>query len=225
MLVSIVIPALDEEDGISLTLDRLPIDELRQSGYDVEVVVVDGNSRDRTREVAHRNGARVVLETRSGYGRACKTGFQAATGEVIVTADADGTYPEQRIPGLVDLVVKGGYDFVTTSRMGHVDDGAMSGTVRFGNRILSRTASLLFPIRVVDSQSGMWAFKRSFVDALGAKSNGMPFSEELKIRASLRGRVVEVPIVYRRRVGHGKLHVFRDGLSNLLYLFYLRMTL
>ena len=87
-LLSLVIPALNEEGGIGGVLDEVPRKELAEMGWDVEVLVVDGESKDRTREVARGKGARVIVEPRKGYGRAYKTGFESARGELIVTGDA-----------------------------------------------------------------------------------------------------------------------------------------
>ncbi len=131
-LVSVIIPALNEEDGIVRTLERLPVGTLRKSGYEVEVLVVDGNSADATRDNATNNGAKVLVEHKKGYGRACRTGFTNARGDILVTADADNTYPTEMIPVLVDNIARGGYDFITTNRFHDLEDGAMSRTIRWG---------------------------------------------------------------------------------------------
>src|SRR5687767_6208508 len=93
MRISFVIPALNERDGIRKTIERIPRKELEQAGHHVEILVVDGNSKDGTPDEARKAGAKVIVDARPGYGRAYKTGFAAATGDVIVTGDADGTYP------------------------------------------------------------------------------------------------------------------------------------
>ncbi len=89
--ISVVIPALNEKDGIQHTIQSIPYASLKRSGYMVEVLVVDGCSCDGTPELAKKAGATVIKETLRGYGRAYKTGFEEAQGEIIVTADADGT--------------------------------------------------------------------------------------------------------------------------------------
>ncbi|HYZ94896.1 MAG TPA: glycosyltransferase family 2 protein, partial [Nitrososphaeraceae archaeon] len=93
-MISVIIPALNEELGIRNTISSIPLKEIRDTfGYDVEILVIDGNSTDQTRDVARKAGAQVIVEKQRGYGRAYKTGFAAARGDIIVTLDADNTYP------------------------------------------------------------------------------------------------------------------------------------
>src|SRR4249919_2871302 len=94
-LISIIIPALNEEDGIEKTIRSIPKKRLSELGYNLEIIIIDGNSTDLTRGIAGRMGTRVVLEKRKGYGRAFKTGFSEAKGEILITLDADGTYPAE----------------------------------------------------------------------------------------------------------------------------------
>jgi len=184
-----------------------------------EILVVDTNSRDRTKEIAVEHGAILIDEPRRGYGRAYKTGFERATGEFIATLDADMTYPASEIPRLVDLLESKSLDFITTNRFGKMEKGAMGAKHRFGNWVLSATARFLFRIKVKDSQSGMWVFRRSILKGLELESDWMALSEEIKIEAFKKSRAVEVPITYRVRVGDVKLSSWNDGFGNLKYLF------
>src|ERR687895_2308655 len=98
-LVSIIIPTLNEQFGIEKTISSIPKARIHDIlGYDVEILVIDGDSTDLTRDVAMKMGARVIVEKQNGYGRAYKTGFAAAKGDIIVTIDADDTYPAEQIP-------------------------------------------------------------------------------------------------------------------------------
>src|SRR5207245_6178150 len=115
--VSVIIPAMNEAEGIGCTLEALPIEQLLKSGYSTEVLVVDGCSTDNTLDIARSKGAKIIVERRRGYGRAYKTGFQSATGDFIVTMDADGSYPAQQVPQLLDYLVKNDLDLVTTCRL------------------------------------------------------------------------------------------------------------
>lgn len=218
--LSIVIVALNEEEGIGGVIGAIPRDELKEMGFDVQLLVVDGDSQDRTRDVAKKAGAEVIVEPRRGYGRAYKTGFAHATGEVIATADADLTYPVENIPELVRVLREEDLDFITTNRFACIEKGAMSLRNRIGNGILTLATKLLFGIDIHDSQSGMWVFKKDILAGLMLKSDKMSFSEELKIEAChfARLRYREMPITYRPRVGKIKLRVLRDGFHNLLYL-------
>ncbi len=219
-LVTFVIPTLNEEEAIEPTLDTIPVELLEKNGYQVEVLVVDGESTDRTREIAKTWGARVVTEPRPGYGRAYKTGFEQAKGQILVTGDADATYPFEVAPDLVERL-EDGVDFVTTNRFAEMEDGAMSPKHRLGNWILTAGCSLLFSTGFKDSQSGMWVFKGEILDDLHVTHDGMPFSEEIKIEAYRHPeiRAIEVGIPYRERIGDVKLESWEDGVRNLAFLF------
>ncbi|HEX2021325.1 MAG TPA: glycosyltransferase family 2 protein [Candidatus Thermoplasmatota archaeon] len=225
--LTIVIPAMNEEEGIGEVIDEIPRKELAEMGWTCEVVVVDGESVDRTRDIAVEKGARVIIEPRKGYGRAYKTGFEAARGEVIATGDADTTYPFDKLPEMLRLFEREGLDFLTTNRFGKLQPGAMSAKHKFGNWVLSGAGRLLFLVKVKDSQSGMWILKRSIVPRLKLTSDGMPLSEEIKIEAFTKSdlRCKEIPIEYRVRVGDVKLSSWKDGWKNLSFLFKKRLGL
>lgn len=215
--MSIVIPTMNEERSIGLV-----IDEMRKSipqSIDYEILVVDTDSKDKTREIAASKGARVIDEPRRGYGRAYKTGFERAAGDIIATLDADMTYPADRIPGLLKILDDGGYDFITTNRFAELQPGAMSFTHRLGNRILAIAARILFRVKLRDSQSGMWVFRKSLLGKIDLTSDGMAMSEELKVEAFKKAKSLEVPIRYSPRVGEVKLNTWRDGKNNLKFLF------
>jgi dolichol-phosphate hexosyltransferase len=226
--VSVVIPTLNEETGIGPTLDALDRKAFKKRGWDLEVVVVDGDSKDRTREEAAQRGARVVVEKRRGYGRAYKAGFDAAQGDVLVTADADGTYPLHRAHEFVQRLLDDGLDFINCDRYGELQPGAMSAKHRFGNWVLSTTARVLFFIRLHDSQSGMWVIRRKALDDVDYEelSEGMAFSQEIKIEFWKRKglKAVELPASLAPRIGKPVLSSWRDGLRNLQRLFALRLT-
>jgi len=210
--ISVVIPCYNEEDGVRQVLGRIPkvVDE---------VVVVDNNCTDRTAEVARSLGAVVVAEQTPGYGAAYKRGLKAATRDVIVTLDGDGTYPPEEIPRLVDELVDRNWEFLSASRFPLTDPEAMHLTNRLGNWVLTAAAAVLYLKPIRDSQSGMWVFRRSGLDRMRLTSDGMPFSEEIKLEALLRGlRFGEGHIPYGARVGEVKLQKWRDGWLNLSFL-------
>lgn len=217
--ISLVIPCYNEEDGVREVIGRTPKDV-------DEIVVVDNNCTDRTAEVARSLGAVVVSERTPGYGAAYKAGLKAATGDVIVTLDGDGTYPPESIPALVGKLVERKLDFLSASRFPLADPKAMGVTNRIGNWVLTATAMVLFFTPIRDSQSGMWVFKRSTLERMRITSDGMPFSQEIKLEAILRGyRFGEEHIAYGARIGEVKLQKWRDGWLNLTFLFRKRFGL
>jgi glycosyltransferase involved in cell wall biosynthesis len=210
--LSVVIPCYNEEEGVREVIGRTPklVDE---------IVVVDNNCTDRTAEVARSLGARVVEEKVPGYGAAYKKGLASATGDVVITFDGDGTYPPEEIPRLVDTLVDRGWDFLSASRFPLTDRTAMSVTNRIGNWVLTVASAVLFFKPIRDSQSGMWVFRRSALARMRLTSNGMAFSEEIKLEALLKGlRFGEAHIPYGVRLGEVKLRKWRDGFENLLFL-------
>ena len=215
--VSVVIPTMNEEASIGLVMDE--VKAALENVMPYEILVVDTDSRDRTREIAAQKGAVVIREPRRGYGRAYKTGFEKATGDIVATLDADMTYPALEIPKLATMLDSAGLDFITTDRFADMAKGAMSAKHRLGNRVLSVTARLLFRVKVRDSQSGMWVFRRAVLGRFELESDGMAMSEEIKIEAFKKARAAEVPIAYRVRVGEVKLQSWKDGFGNLRFLF------
>lgn len=211
--ITTIIPCLNEEQGIEKVLHAMP-------EFVDEVIVVDNASTDRTSEVAASLGAKVILEDVRGYGRAYKRGFKAATGDIIITLDGDHSYPVDAISYLIEALLHLDVDFLNASRFPVRDSQAMSFKHKFGNLVLSVVLSVLFFRWVRDSQSGMWVFRRSILSHMKLDSDGMAFSEEIKIEV-LRNRALrfgEIPVMYSSRLGEIKLNPWRDGFQNLTFL-------
>lgn len=211
--VTILLPAKNEEDGIEATFDALPVQRLAQLGYPVEILVADGKSHDRTRDVALAHGARVVQQLGSGKGRGVRTALDVAKGEYVVMLDADSTYPARAIPAFV-ATLEEGYDVVMGSRFqGRIADGAMKPVNRIGNMALSGLASVLYGRRCTDVCTGMWAFRRELVRGLGLTSTHFEVEAELFARSAMANlRIAELPITYGCRAGETKLGSVKDGL-------------
>jgi glycosyltransferase involved in cell wall biosynthesis len=217
--VSVIIPTMNEEEAIGRVLDGVH-EAMSEASVRYEVLIVDTNSKDRTVEIAKEKGARVIDEPRRGYGRAYKTGFEKALGEYITTLDADCTYPSEDIPKFLHMLEEEDLDFITGDRLTLLKEGSMSRMHRFGNWVLSVTARVLFRIKLKDSQSGMWFFKRSILKGLTLTHDGMPLSEEIKLEAIIRGyRFKEVPINYYPRAGEAKIRSWGDAWLNFRFLF------
>ena len=231
---SLVVPTLNEAATIGHVIDRFraAADAANPKLFaadpvDWEILVVDGASTDGTPERAAERGARVVTERRRGYGRAYRTGFAEARGEVVATLDGDATYPAEEIPRLVRKLLDDRLDFITCNRLAFPDRRAMTTEHRIGNWVLNTFLRIAYAhylaaagTRLADSQSGMWVFRRDVLDRIRLTQDGMAMSEELKLEAILRGlRVEEVPIRYAERWGGPpKLSSWRDGRRNLMFL-------
>jgi len=218
--VTLVIPAHNEEEGLPCVLGAVP-------GCVDEVVVVDNCSTDNTAEVARVFGCTVVYQPEKGYGSAYMAGFAAVRTDLVTTADADGTYPVNMIPDLAKVLLEDDLHFISARRRPDDHAGTVNSTLRFaGNFILSAATVVLFQRMILDSQSGMWIFRRDILDGITLTSRGMALSEELKIRAwtkpGLRCREVDIPFSYSERMGKPKLNLWRDGTRNLLFLLALR---
>lgn len=210
--ITVVIPALNEEEGIGHVLNEIPINALLDMGYETEVMVIDNGSKDKTGCIARQHGATVIVQPVRGYGNAYKAGFANASGDIIATGDADLTYPFEDLPKFIQKMEKEDLDFINTNRLRDVNPEVMTPSHIFGNKILTTITKILFNSPFFDSQSGMWIFRRAIWDKLDVRSSGMSFSQELKIEAHLRGfRCAEIPIKYRCRSGETKLNTFKDG--------------
>ena len=217
-------PTLNEEKGIGKTIEAINKDFFKKNNWELEIVIVDGDSKDKTQEIAEKKGAKTIIEKRKGYGRAYKTGMSQVTGDIIITGDADATYPFDRIHEYVQLLLDKNLDFITTDRFAELKKGSMTLTHRFGNLTLATVLRILFLINIRDSQSGMWIFKKEALDKIQPLEDfddGMPFSEELKIEmfSNKDIKTKEIPSALYARVGDVKLQSFTDGWKNFKFLF------
>jgi len=216
--VSIVIPAYNEEENIEKVLQR--VQKLFTTLRSIEVIVVDDGSTDRTatrtenfafvKYVAHKRNR--------GKGAAIRTGFQVATGDIVVTQDADLEYFPSDIPALIEPIVTGQADVVYGSRFkGH--QSGMSLLHHVGNKILSLTARLLYRIPITDVETGYKCFTREVVESLDLKEDGFNIEAEMTAKIFKNGwRFVEVPITYSiRSAGYSKIK-YIDGIYNMVKL-------
>jgi len=174
-----------------------------------------GNSSRQQKQVRSITRPRPI----AGYGAAYKAGLKAASGDVIITLDGDGSYPPEEIPRLVSTLIDRGWKFLSACRFPLSDPKAMGFSNRIGNWILTAATALLFFKPIRDSQSGMWVFTHATLERLRLTSDGMAFSEEIKLEALLKGLTFgETHIPYGTRVGTIKLRKWRDGIENLAFL-------
>lgn len=217
-------PALNEEESIGTTISMIPLEEIHALGFDTEILIVDGGSTDNTQSIASSLGAKVIV-SHKGYGRQYLAGFASASGDIIVTADSDCSYPMEEIPSLLSVLQKENLDFIHTNRFARMDHNSMLPLNKFGNRVLTITANILFRFGFKDSQSGMWVFRREILEKLNLAGKGMSLSQEIKIKAFARCRAREIDSSYRKRVGTVKLRKLADGADNMWSLIKLRFSL
>jgi glycosyltransferase involved in cell wall biosynthesis len=191
--VTVILPALNEAAALPTTLVTFP--------REVDLLVVDNGSTDQTAAVAAAHGAQVVHEPRRGFGAACWAGVKAAPGEVLVFADADGSFDGADLPAVAGPVLAGETDLVVGSRMARREPGAMSALAVLENRLLGLACRLLFGVALSDL-GPFRAIRRDRLLALGMTDRGSGWPLEMIGRAGGAGlRVAEVPVRYRPRAG------------------------
>lgn len=229
MKLTIVIPALNEEDAIGSTIERcLTARSTIMAGSpvrDVEIIVVSDGSTDRTNEIAsgYDEVRLIVFEKNQGYGAAIKRGFEEGTGDLVSFLDADGTCDPAFFATLCRLICDENASVAMGSRMG--PDSRMPRVRRFGNRIYALILSALANRVVTDTASGMRVIRRDALPHLYPLPDGLHFTPAMSARVLMDDRltIVECPMSYEDRVGESKLHVMRDGVRFLRTIF--EMTL
>ena len=213
--LSVIIPALNEEDGIADIIERVLAvrPALAEAGVDdLELVVVDDGSQDRTAKIAagYDDVKLIQHEVNKGYGAAIKTGFRHSRGELLSFLDADGTYPPEFYPALCKPALEGAQVVIGSRMMG--TDSQMPLVRRIGNLIFATLISLVSTVHITDSASGQRVIRREVLPALYPLPDGLNFTPVMSTRAIHENvKMVEVPITYSERAGRSKLSVVRDG--------------
>jgi len=214
-MLSVVIPALNEEDSIAAIVERVlavraPLADI---GIDLELIVVDDGSCDRTSDIVRQYEDVMLIchDGNAGYGAALKTGFAASRGDWLGFLDADGTYPPEQFPQLCQAAMEAGADLVVGSRRSGAES-QMPLMRRLGNLLWSTLLSFLGNYRVRDPASGMRVIRREALPRLYPLPDGLNFTPVMSTRAVHESiEMIEVPISYQERVGNSKLSVVRDG--------------
>lgn len=214
--VSIVIPAYNEQDGIDIVIQGLASIR-RDAGRPFEIVVVDDGSQDQTAAVAEKHdGVRVLRHTRNrGYGAALKTGVRHSRYDLIVITDADGTYPNERIPELVTTIHERNLDMVVAARVG--ENVSIPLLRRPAKWMLGKLAAFVAGVPIPDLNSGLRIFKRSaMMSFFGMLPDGFSFTTTITLAMLTNGYLVDyVPIDYHARIGSSKIRPIRDTLNFL----------
>ena len=205
---TVVIPAKDEEGIVGSIVDAC-------RPHADEILVVDGHSRDRTREIAAEHGARVIEDNGRGKGDALRVAIAAATTEIVVFIDADGSHEPADIPKLIEPIRAGQADLVIASRgKGGSDElhGTLDQLIRYiGSQLIMLAINYRWNVRLTDSQNGFRAIRTDVARSLGLTSNATTIEQEMLMKALKRGyRVAEIAShEYERRWGISKVSVWR----------------
>ncbi len=213
--ISILLPALDEAETIGRVINKIPRKELASLGYTVDIVVVDGHSKDMTCQIAQSMGARLLKQKGMGKGDALQTAFDNFDGRYLFMLDADDTYNPNEILKMLPHLEKGEYDVVMGSRLrGTMSPGAMSRLNMIGNVALTQTANILFPNghRLSDLCTGMWGFTDEVIHSLDIQAQSFDVEAEMYAKCIKSGfNVGEVNIAYGKRINSNKLRALKDG--------------
>ena len=212
----VVLPTLNEEAGLRATLEELRAVQGFPGGATPPVLVVDGGSTDGTIAVAEEFGCRVLRQQGTGKGRAMREAlaWAAANGyRSIGVLDADGTYPAGRLPTLFRLLDLGYEVVIGVRRPDHPAQTSLRDVVhRVGNGMLNLCAARFGRGPILDVCSGFWGVRSEVVPPLGLRSNGFEIESELFVKSYRHQlRIVQIPVLYRERIGTAKLHAIRDG--------------
>ena len=237
--IVVMIPTLNEERSLGKVIDTIPMKEFHERGFLVDVIVVDGRSKDNTREVALSRGAKIYVQDGNGKGLGVRQAFSLShPQEVVLKAlsgkdgaisdlyvlstlldsqyllmlDGDGTYPSRYLLDLVDALEEG-KDVVMGSRFrGKIMHGAMSRLNYLGNFALSATASILYMHPCSDVCTGLWGFRLDAIRAMDLDSDKFELEAEM-YAVSVRNhlKIAEIPIDYYPREGDSKLVPINSG--------------
>jgi glycosyltransferase involved in cell wall biosynthesis len=215
--ISVIIPAFNEEQAIGEVVRAVPIDRIH------DIVVVDNGSTDDTAAQASLAGARVVFESRPGYGSACLAGAKAAAdADVFVFLDGDYSDDPRQLETVAAPVLDNRADLVIGSRMnGHLEKGAMPLHGRLGNRFIVFLLRLLYGVDTTDIGS-FRAIKSQTLFGLKMEQMTYGWPVEMVVKAARRGlRIQSVPINYRRRIGKSKVTgTIRGTILATYYMFF-----
>jgi glycosyltransferase involved in cell wall biosynthesis len=194
--VSVVIPALNEAENIAAVVRELPWDLIG------ECIVVDNGSTDATAAEAQAAGARVIVLTQRGYGRACVAGAAAANGDILVFMDGDGSDVSTEMNQLLQPIVAGDCDFVIGSRVrGQREPGSMLVSQIFAGWLAGLLLRLLYRVQYTD-MGPFRAITRQALQSLHMSEQTYGWNLEMQMRAAQRGlRIREIPVSYRKRAG------------------------
>jgi glycosyltransferase involved in cell wall biosynthesis len=220
-LISIVLPCLNESETLEICIKK-SFQSIKKLGISGEVIVSDNGSTDNSKEIAIKNGARLIEVKAKGYGAALLAGFKFAKGKFIFMADADDSYALDKLEPFYEALM-GGADFVMGDRFaGGIEKDAMPFLHKYlGNPVLSWIARKFFGGKIRDYHCGLRAFNREKILSLDLRSSGMEFASELVVKAQLHNlKIAQVPTTLKKdgRSRPPHLKTWSDGFRHLRFL-------
>jgi glycosyltransferase involved in cell wall biosynthesis len=213
--ISAVIPCYNEEKTIGVILRSMP-------DFVDEIIVVDNNSTDKTKEMALKYGAKVIKEGKQGVGWAMRKGFENSKGDIIVVIDGDGQHNPEDIDRFSQLLVDKKDNVIFGTRFFEKRLRSESGSILrdVGNKLQTTVFNILFRSDITDSQCGMWIFKKSVLEKISLISSGFSIVEEFRARIINKNiKFSELSISCYKRQGRSRLSPFKDGIKNIFFLF------
>ncbi|HUD10547.1 MAG TPA: glycosyltransferase family 2 protein [Candidatus Saccharimonadales bacterium] len=213
LTITLCLPCRNEGNHLSKVIKKVPkiVDE---------IIVVSNKSTDNTVAVAKKLGVKVIEENNTlngiGYGYAHIAGIKAATSDIIMGADGDGTYPFESLPEVIDKLIDENYDFISCNRYPTLDGTKIPFKLRLGVFLLNTEVYVLYGIRIKDILSGMWVFKRSVRKKLHLTAGDWNLSPQIKINAATAAGIKfgELSIAQHQRWGESHQKYFQTGISH-----------
>jgi dolichol-phosphate mannosyltransferase len=225
--ISVIIPTLNEEHTVAEIIEGC-------KPYADEILVVDGHSKDTTREVAQSLGVKVILDNKKGKGEALRHAIKFVKGEIIVFIDADGSHDPKDIPRLVEPILKDEADHVSGSRLiggsSELHGGFDECFRLMGSSFITACINWRFKVKLSESQNGFRAIKTKVIKQLDLKEDITTIEQEMIIKTLKKGfRMGEVPShEHTRKKGYSKIDIkkvwFRYVFSLIKYLFFTFMV-
>lgn len=216
--VSVILPCRNEANHLQEVVDRIP-------GWVDEVILVSNRSTDDTVKVARKLGLKVYEDNRAvggvGYGYAHMTGIANATGDIVVGADGDATYPIEDLANIVEHLLDNKLDFVSCNRYPLQENTHIPFKLRLGVEVLNKEVHLLYGKKIHDILSGMWVFRRTISDQLSLTMGDWNLSPQIKLNALLHHDIAfaEYSIAQHQRMGESKQAHYKTGFQHLWWIF------
>lgn len=213
-----ILPCLNEEKTLEFCIQEIK-NYIDKNNLNAEILVSDNNSTDNSREIAIKNGARVVIAKEKGYGSALINGTNNAYGKYCIMGDSDGSYDFSHLSDFIDGV-RNGYDLVIGNRFsGGIEKHAMPISHKIGVHFLSSFANLFFHTPIKDYHCGLRAYNREKIASLNLEQIGMEYASEMIIKANINNlSLLEVPTILRKDLRDKKPHLrtIPDGFRHLI---------